>query len=451
MEKYGIDRLAQWISTVELSEIPESVRLVAKSCLIDTIGVGLVGSTTRVAGQARRIAQSISSVQTASILGQAGKLSAPAAAFVNATAGHALDYDDSSYAGFVHGSVVIFPAAFAVGEMVNASGAEFLTAFIIGAESEYAIGRALTQQLYDQGWWTTGVLGPVGACAAAAYLLGLNPKQTASALGLALSGTGGMKVCFGTDAKPLLAGRAAESGVISALLASEGCSGPLDALEAPAGLAALFNQNVFESSALDEIGSHWNLLSPGIDIKRIPVCLSSHAAVEASLALVYQHKIELEHIKHIICDVPLTVKNNLLYDRPVTRQQAQFSMQFSVAASLLYGKLKFSHLNNQTIKNKILINFMEKIYMKSSNYWSTSTMHQSAPEGARVHIELEDTTCFDMFKSTYLGSAEKPLSKNDLDNKFYECAIQTMSKDNVNTLLCKLHKIESQKFIRTLF
>ena len=120
MEKYGIDRLAQWISTVELSEIPESVRLVAKSCLIDTIGVGLVGSTTRVAGQARRIAQSISSVQTASILGQAGKLSAPAAAFVNATAGHALDYDDSSYAGFVHGSVVIFPAAFAVGEMVNA-------------------------------------------------------------------------------------------------------------------------------------------------------------------------------------------------------------------------------------------------------------------------------------------------------------------------------------------
>ena len=306
-KKFATTRLAEWVCGLDTTEIPESVRRSAQRFLIDTVGVAFAGSETRVAQLARSFAIGPQDEKfTAKAFGTAQRFSSKTAAFVNGVAAHALDFDDNSYAGFVHGSAVIVPAAIAVSQESNTTGKRLITALIAGAQCEYAIGAASKNVLYDKGWWTTGVLGPIGACAASAYLLQLNTDQTASALGLAIVGSGGMKACFGTDAKALMAGRAAEAGVVSALLAAQGASGPHDVIENSTGFISLFNDGAFDFSVLEALGSTWFLQSPGIDVKRIPVCLSSHAAVDAVLDLVAKHTINPLNIESIVCDVPLS-------------------------------------------------------------------------------------------------------------------------------------------------
>jgi len=439
--------LAHWSASVRLADIPLPVQHAARRCLIDTLGVALAGSGSDVAHQARAVCRVTAAAGHSAVLGDAQSLSAPAAAFVNATAGHALDFDDNCYPGFVHGSVVILPAALAVTQMRDLSGAALLTAFVVGAECEYALARALTRQIYDRGWWTTGVLGVVGSCAAACHALGLNAAQTASAMGLALTGTGGMKAGFGTDAKMLMAGRTSEAGVIAALLASHGSQGPLDIVEHSKGLSVMFNGGVL--LPLPALGHQWSLLAPGVDIKRIPICLSSHAAVDALREILHLASVSADDIAEIICDVPPIVMQNLIHDAPTQRQQAQFSMPFAMAATCLLDEITLDSLSEATINRQDLQQLMRRVRMISSKRWQPEQL-VCAPEGAWVKVICSDGSCTERFCAMPLGSAFNPLSPAQLQRKFLRCAVPVLGSTDAHVLLERLEHLERLPRVRQL-
>jgi 2-methylcitrate dehydratase PrpD len=442
--------LSNWSASVVLADIPEAVQTVAIRCLIDTLGVALAGSGSDVATKARAVVNLTAAEGDCTVLGNEQRLSAPAAAFANAVAGHALDFDDNCYPGFVHGSVVIMPAALAVAQMRELSGSALLTAFVVGAECEYALARMLTRHIYDQGWWTTGVLGSIGACAAACHALGLTAAQTAHALGIALAGTGGMKASFGSDAKVLMAGRASESGVIAALLAEAGSSGPADIVEHPKGLAAMFNSGVLDTGILSGLGHDWSLLTPGVDIKRIPVCLSSHAAVDALRDLFEEHQIRPVAIERIICDAPPIVVQNLTYDLPVTRQQARFSLQFALAATWLEGDVDLDNVSDDMATRDDMVACMQRISLHSSQRWSDPDLLESAPEGAWVEVVLEDGSTREKFCAMPVGAASNPLSMNTLRAKFLKCSTLALSLSEAQALLSTLEQVQHLANVRTL-
>ncbi len=431
--------LARWSARVRLADIPPPVQHAAKRCLIDTLGVTLAGSASDVAKQARTVSLAVSATGYSVLLGHAQWLSAPAAAFVNATAGHALDFDDNCYPGVVHGSVVIMPAVLAVAQMRDLNGAALLTAFVVGSECEYALAKALTRQLYERRWWTTGLLGVVGACAAACHALGLNAERTASALGIALSSTGAMKACFGTDAKALMAGRTSETGVIAALLAEQGGRGPVDIVEHANGLAAMFNAGVLK--ALPPPGQNWSLLDPGVDIKRIPLCLSSHAAVDALKDILKDGAVAVEDIAEIICDVPPIVIQNLTHDAPTQRQQAQFSMPFAMAATCLLDEITLETLAETTINRPDLQLLMQRVHKVSSERWDSERL-DCAPEGAWVKVIRNDGSSVERFCAMPLGSAINPLSQAQLHDKFMQCTTRVMSATHAQTLFERLEQLE---------
>lgn len=457
----AIDRLADWICSLHadhaVRNIPASVRNIAANCLIDTIGVAFAGSATTVARTARAIAVDAGSRGDAAVVGSHHLFSAPAAAFVNGASAHALDFDDNCYAGFVHGSAVIAPAAIAVAQKRNASGADLLTAFIVGSECEYAVGAATNSVLYDHGWWTTGVLGPIGACAAAAWLLKLDRRQTASALGLAVAGTGGMKACFGTDAKALMAGRAAEAGVVAALLAAQGASGPHDAFEHWNGFTGLFNHGEFNLAMIAQLGSQWFMESPGVDIKRIPLCLSSHAAVDAVMVLVARHAIDVAAIEEIVCDVPQIVFANLIYNRPATRQEAQFSMPFAIAVSLLYGTVELRHLDGAVLQEPRVLELMKRVKMTVGPRWNLEGACEAAPEGANVRVKIRGGEWLEGFQAQARGTAQCPMGQDEIEYKFMKC----MEAGNVDDqgdsmhtgalLLSRFKSLETLPSVRGLF
>lgn len=439
--------LARWSSGLLLADVPPAVRDAAKGCLIDTLGVALAGSRSAVAAQARAVIGITAASGDSVVLGQCTARAASAAAFANATAAHALDFDDNSYPGFVHGSAVIMPAALAVAQMADLGGEQLLAAFIAGAECEYALAQALTRQIYDRGWWTTGVLGVVGACAAASHGLGLTAQQTASALALAIAGTGGMKAGFGSDAKMLMAGRSSEAGVIAALLASQGCNGPLDVIEHEKGLAAMFNGGRLET--LPALGVRWSLISPGVDIKRVPVCLSSHAAIDALRALLDAGAVQGPDIAEIVCDVPPIVIQNLVHDAPVTRQQAQFSMPFALACTALLGDITLTSLAPEVLARSDLQQLMQRVRMHSSERWQPALL-DSAPEGAWVKVVRRDGSSVERFCALPTGSAARPLSHAQLHDKFMHCSTQALSAPRARQLFDDLMQLEQHASARQL-
>ncbi|WP_050477988.1 MmgE/PrpD family protein [Herbaspirillum rhizosphaerae] len=449
----AIERLADWICGLQHNDIPAAVRSIAANCLLDTVGVAFAGSATAVARTARAIAMDGGSHGDAAVVGDPHFFSAPAAAFVNGASAHALDFDDNCYAGFVHGSAVIAPAAIAVAQKRNASGSDLLTAFIVGSECEYAVGAATNSILYDQGWWTTGVLGPVGACAAAAWLLKLDRKQTASALGLAVAGTGGMKACFGTDAKPLMAGRAAEAGVVAALLAAQGAGGPHDAFEHWNGFTGLFNHGEFNVAMIAQLGSQWFMQSPGVDLKRIPLCLSSHAAVDAAMAIVARHGIHADEIEEIVCDVPQIVFANLIYNKPATRQEAQFSMPFAVAVSLLYGTVELAHLDGAVLQEQRVLALMQRVKITVGPRWSLAGACEAAPEGANVLVKAAGRDWVEGFQTYARGAAQCPMRQEEIEDKFVKCvaAGNPGGGNNAALLLSRLTSLDTLPSVRDLF
>jgi 2-methylcitrate dehydratase PrpD len=444
-------RLARWASDLQGSAIPAAVRAHAKNSLIDTLGVSIAGSQTRVGRIARAVGLQAGTNGWSTLLGSAGHVSEQTAAFVNGASAHALDFDDNCYAGVVHGSAVIAPAALAVGQKINASGKDLITAFVAGSECEYAIGAASKNILYEQGWWTTGVLGPIGSCVAASHLLKLDPEKMTSALGLAITGAGGTKACFGTDGKALMAGRAAEAGVVCALLAAQSARGPVDAVESTNGFVKLFNEGVFDPAAIDRLGSHWFSQEPGVDIKRIPVCLSSHAAVDALMHLVALHNIRLDDIESILCDVPPMVSRNLVYSQPETIQQSQFSMQYAIAVSLKFGNLTLEHLDETLLKNPELLSLMARVQMRTGPLWDDAELRRSAPEGAEAHLHLRNGKVFKLFRATARGSIGSPLSSQEISDKFLACATPAMDSGPAASLLSRLEALDGDVFVRDLF
>lgn len=445
----ALTTLAKWCATVSASCIPAEVWDVAERCLIDTVGVAIAGTTTSVAKHAREHAVETCRPGQARIWAYAAGVSPDAAGFANGTAAHALDYDDNSYAGFVHGSAVIAPAAIAAAQAAGCTGQELLSAFIVGSECEYALAMALGQNVYESGWWTSGVFGVIGACAAASRALKLDEVQTANAFAIALSGTGGVKACFGTDAKPLLAGKAAQSGIQAALLARRGCTGPADVLEHPNGMV-MFGGAVGDPTAFQSLGTTWRLISPGVDVKRVPVCLSSHAAIDAAQKLVAEHGIRHEDILSIVCDVPPIVVANLRHRLPTTRQASQFSMDYAIAASLSYGQITLRLLDDASARSAAeLVTLMGKVTMESSSRWDLDTL-DTAPEGAWIRITCRDGNSYERFQAKPLGSAAQPLSKQQLREKFMSCATLSISQVAATRLLNQLSELAAISNVQAL-
>jgi 2-methylcitrate dehydratase PrpD len=344
------------------------------------------------------------------------------------------------------------PAALATAEAEDASGADVLAAFVAGCEAEFAVGAAATASLYEKGWWTTGVLGPIGAAVAAAHLMGLGSGATASALGLAVAGTGGTKACFGTDGKPVLCGRAAESGVLAAAMAQAGVTGPHDAFENSRGFACLFNGGAFEDGAFDALGRSWRMLNPGIDIKRVPVCLSAHAALDAVMDLMTEHGIAAEAITRVVCDVGPIVTANLAYERPETPQQAQFSLPFVIGCLLVHGDVGLDQLKPETLADPRLRAAMDRVETITTARWTTNSEEaRFYPEGAFATVETRDGRAVSRFNGLARGTRRRPLSDAEVAGKFMTCAGTVPGVPAAEELLYRLRRIEALPSARDLF
>lgn len=410
---------ADWGARLAPEGIPAAVTAAARRAVRDTIGVIAAANVHPMLPKLTAL-YGVSSGPCSAIGCSAG-LAAGDAALINGAAAHAWDFDDTSYSGIMHGSAVVFPAVLAAAEETGADEEEMLTAFVAGSEVTYCLAEICGHGHYFKGWWSTATFGLTGATAAAAKLYGLNAGETAQALGLAAAASGGAKAVFGTDGKPFLVGEAARRALDFAKLAKAGLSGPTSAFEDARGFLALLNGGEAKLEELGSLGKRWRLTDPGLLFKTSPVCSAAHAAVEAVAQASAASGADITEIAAVRLAVPELVRISLVYDRPETPQQAQFSLPYAVACALLHGRVRLADLAPSEIAARDKRALMALVGIEIAADLSSEEMRARYPESARASLQLKDGSRHDVFCGEAEGMPRRPLSDAKLQAKFDSC------------------------------
>ena len=410
------DALAAWATREDRSRIPAEVRSAALRCITDTTGCALAAASFAPMPAMLALTRAEAGAGRCRLLVASERVGPLAAAELNAAAAHALDFDDTCYAGIAHGSAVIWPAVLAVAQAERVPGARALDAFITGAEAAYALGKAFGNALYlERGWWTTAYLGAVGAAVACADLLDLSPTQAHNAIGLAASGSMVVRALFGSHAKPYYCGAASREGVRAAMAARAGMCGPARVFEHPLGTIAAQNDGAFDQRRLAWLGRDWSLATPGIAFKRYPVCSAAQAAAQATIELLEAMHASAHDVEAITCAVPPLVTLSLIYPNPSSPAEAQFSLPFAVSCAALHLGIEPAHLTQATLSDAALRAMMARVRHETL---ADLQFAQHEPEGAQVTLRLFDRRECTLRIGAARGMPTASMSNDELRAKF---------------------------------
>ena len=331
--------------------IPDSAYTAAKIIVLDALGCAIAGRRTPGIPEVTEQILEWGGKPEASLLHVQQKVPMPQAAFVNAAAVHALDFDDIYLPGTLHLNCMLVPAMLAAAEVSGADGRSALTALIQGYELAGRIGVAEKSRRRSQGFLPTSMAGSFGAVFTAARLLGLSPEQTVHALGINYAQIAGNRQAL-LDAsltKRLQPAFAARSAFWAVSLAKRGITGPERIFEGEAGYFKLYLKGDTPSQdSFVKIGS--TLAVERTAIKRYPSCGAAHSVQLAAEALCAEETFKPDDIERVeIFRVPSIVSEPFaLGSNP--QVNVQFSGAWAVAHTLLRGPARLADYTNEAIR-----------------------------------------------------------------------------------------------------
>ena len=374
---------------------------------------------------AHRLAASEGGAPVARLIGAEERTSASWAAFVNGTAGHALDYDDVDFVLLGHPSVTLVPALIALAEERGIGGAKVLEAYTVGFELLHVLGRAVNPRHYRRGFHATATLGSVGVAGACAYLLGLGETQTMHALSLGASGSAGLVSNFGTMTKPFHAGQSARAGLVAAKLAEGGFTAAEDTLETgftSAMAAEEIGPKAHEfadwESAVAPWGRPWDI-EAGVCVKIHPCCAMTHPGIDAMLDLVTSEDIQVADVAALGARASTMTLKVLRYKEATTGLEGKFSMPFCIASALVDRKVGIRQFEEASVQRPEIAALQKRVAFELDE---DMAREDPETEAAEVWIKTRDGRELTRFFARARGHVENPLTDFELKEKFLECA-----------------------------
>ncbi|XP_078030731.1 cis-aconitate decarboxylase isoform X2 [Epinephelus lanceolatus] len=413
--------------------------------MLDNLGVGLLGTRTAVFNKALTYSQLFTSHERSSVWGRSEITLPPHyAAFVNGVAVHSMDFDDTWHPA-THPSGAVLPALLALAETLPSqpSGLDLLLAFNVGIEVQGRLMR-FSREAYNipERFHPPSVVGVMGSAAASAKLLGLSPAQCSHALAVAASSAGAPLANAATQTKPLHIGNAAQRGLEAARLAQMGLEGNPAILDLNSGFGVYYKD--YSPSPMEVSPSadfKWILEDQDVAIKRIPAHLGMHWVVDAALAA--REKLEntlghfdLSQIRHVTLRVPPSKYVDC--PLPATEHQARHSFQFNASSALLDNKVTVSSFSDAQINRPALKELLSKVEVETpkDNQPSFDKMY------CEVEIETEQGQSFTARCNTFYGHWRKPLSQEDLVEKFCMNASSVLCSEGVEGVIDVIGNIE---------
>ena len=432
--------LGRFVADLCSERLPQDAAEVARTGFIDCIATMIAGAPDPAPQLLRRALQPTDGEATLYFTGE--RSPAPEAAWINGTAGHALDYDDvASLRG--HPSTVLVPAIIAEGEALGASGRAMLTAYVAGYETWAELAWRDPGHHHRKGWHPTGIFGPIGAAAACASLRRLDADGATRALALAASQSSGTMANFGTMTKPFHAGRSAHAGVMSARLAELGFTASLDALEHPQGFLSAVSPagEVDRETPPQRLGGDWWITKYGLGIKKYPACYCTHRALDAMLELLAGHPLGPEQIERITVSISDTHALILRNHEPQTGLAAKFSMEFAMAASVIARRAGLAEYTDAFVQRPEVQKLMRRVRVETNQNYDPVVSGASVYD--QVRVDLADGGIVTSEKvARAKGHADRPLSEDELFEKFRICLDAGGARIAPEVLFDRLRRLE---------
>jgi 2-methylcitrate dehydratase PrpD len=416
------ETLAGFAHDLAPAAIPGEVQERAKHLILDATGIALASGRYDFAHKAATAISGLGGTGEVPVIGLPLRLPPRDAALLNGILVHGLDFDDTHTGGIIHATASIWPTVLATAHMRGASGADLVTAYIAGVETATRLAAVGSGPFHQIGFHPTGLIGVFGCTLAAGTLMGLSPRALVMAQGIALSMASGSLEFLedGAWTKRMHPGWAAQSGITAAALARQGFVGPSRAYEGRFGLFNAYIQAGIETErwgrATAELGKVWETMA--VAVKPLPACHFTHAASDAAIALITKHKFAIGDIERIKALVPAEVVKTVCEPvankrRPANAYDAQFSIPYLVAASLVRGRFGLAELEPEVLADETILHLCDLVDYEIDAR-STFPRHYTG----EVQIALRDGRTLVHREAMNRGCADRPLSNAEIAEKF---------------------------------
>jgi len=441
---------ASFVEKTRFEDLPEEVIDKTKLHIIDTIAATFAGSESPLCKVLKNYASTTEKIQESTIIASGGlKVSSPMAAMINGVAAHALEIDDGHRYCGCHPGCVVVPAALATAEKENASGKDLILAVCLGYEVMIKVGWAINPSHLSRGFHTTGTAGVFGAAVASGKIMNLSKKELKHALGIAgIQSSGLLEVVnSGQMIKPLIPGRAAQSGVLSAILAREGVEGPDSIFEGEKGFFRAMSGDLRENN-LSDLGKPFEISNSYF--KFYTACRHIHPAIDAARSIreKYGKMLTKENItKIIIKTYPVAVSLTGNIRKPKTFEEAKFSLTYAVSQELL-GKMMYENYNPRDFEiDEEVLELCEKCEVISD---PSEGENYPKKRGATVEVHLKSHEKVLRSKvGLPIGEPENPSGEWRIIQKFKRCC-HVKGGSVVDRLVSTLLKLEELEDIKGL-
>jgi len=410
------EALAEKIAAVRPGMLPANTTRKCQDLLIDVVGLCVTARNEDYVASALR---SCDDDGICTAIGHIRTLTGTGAAFVNGTAAHGEDFDDTFEGGPVHAGAVIVPAVLAACERHNPDGRMALIGIAVGTEVLCRLSLVVPKAVHKAGFHPTAVFGAMGAAAGVGTALGLDAIQIVDALGIAGSMAGGIieYLAEGAWTKRLHAGWAAQSGIRAALLASQGFVGPRTVFE---GVHGLFNgfahttEGDYEALTRD-FGTRWVIDT--LAFKSYPCGTMAQPYIDCARRLAARG-VHPEEVTEIVCEAAEGTVHRLWEphadkQRPPNGYAAKFAVPYLLATGFVYGGVGLGAFTEGAIRDERVLALAEKVkYVidPDNPYPNNYTGH--------IRATLQDGSVIEERQPHLRGGAQEPLTRQDVIDKF---------------------------------
>jgi 2-methylcitrate dehydratase PrpD len=433
--------LARHVSDTGYADLPASTVATARRDILDTFGCMLGGSGAPGIDELFGVISRWGGLAESRVLLRGLRLPAPQAALLNASMGHALDFDDTlDTGGSIHPGTSVLAAALAVCDSLGGvGGREILAAVALGLDVSCRVALAST---LDRGWHRTAAIGVFGAAAAAGKLLRLTPEEMLSAFGVAYSQAAGNRQCIldGALTKRLQAGQAASAGVFSAVLAQTGFTAAHNVFDGRFGFFALYQPNGYDRSLLlRDLGAAFR--GEALSYKPYPCGRPLHGAIDAALKARARLQIErADDIEAVRIEADPAGHSDQFERGPTKRRpsqvvEAQFAQPFLVATALVHGRVGIAEVSGLGDPSVLALSDRIAGVARDGRAKGSLAITVERTDRRSVTIEADDP----------IGSPQKPLTDAQLEAKLRDCArnaVQPQSEASVDPLVASIARLE---------
>lgn len=408
-------RFASHALDTRFADLPPAVVQKAKVFVLDSLGVGIAGSSVEGGDGLMTVAAGWGR-PAVPVWGRAARLSAPAAAFLNAWQMHNQEYDGLHEGAVVHAMATVLPAALAAAEMKGgATGAELIAAVAVGVDIAAGLGLASRAGFR---FFRPGTAGGFGATAAAARLLGLDRAALEAAFAWQLAQASGTMQAH-LEGSPILPAQLAfnaRAAVQSCELARLGFAAAGAVFEGPFGYLPLFEGEAALEPVLQSLGRDWRLVA--FSHKPFPAGRATHGGIEGVMALQAQRGFVAADVATVeVSAPPLIVR---LVGRPPRPEagasDTRLCMAWTIARVLQKGTLDLDDFRGETLMDPATLDLARRVSVTSDGNPDPNAL---VPQ--RVVVRLKSGAAFDWSCETMLANPARPLTREQHLAKFRRC------------------------------